>query len=423
MDTHLQGELGENACLATLNHDAIRNTGAWPAAETQEDMILHADWYVNLVTDCRRIIADARSDFIKQAQIQILEVYHSLGARIKDSVLGRGRPRVGAGGRTLRDLASDLGVSDWTLHVSMEFARRYTTVQAYLAKVPSLRAARAGKNSDAVSNFSHIEPVPSWHETVQLLYARDRRVLAEDYDLAQAIPVAFSIDAQPLSTSVIPYNVWRLSPIRPRGYGSSKFRGNTPPEVLVQCILRYTRPDNLVLDCMAGHGTTVDVCRFLGRRIIASDIKSWREDIVPADAETVKLDGPVDFVFMHVPYLGTYRYTDEPADLSGMGLAQFEEKLDRIIAHVTEALKPKKFLAILVGDVRDSGLVDLSGRVSAIGQRHLNLWDKVIVETTNPGAHASAAHGGMGILLERARRGNYLLRTCDTLLVFRKEAR
>lgn len=37
-----------------------------------------------------------------------------------------------------------------------------------------------------------------------------------------------------------------------------------------------------------------------------------------------------------------------------------------------------------------------------------------IVETTNPGAHASAGHDN------RARRGNYLLRTCDTLLLLRR---
>jgi hypothetical protein len=171
---------------------------------------------------------------------------------------------------------------------------------------------------------------------------------------------------------------------------------------------------------MAGSGTTVDVCRALGRNVIASDIKAWRRDILAADAETVKLDRPLDLVFIHVPYLGMYQYTDEPDDLSRMNLAQFGEKFDRIIAHVTEPLKPGKFLAILVGDVRKQGLIDLAAVVSMVAQRHLKLWDKAIVETTNPGAHASAGHDNMGLLLDRARRGNFLLRTCDTLLVFRK---
>jgi hypothetical protein len=171
---------------------------------------------------------------------------------------------------------------------------------------------------------------------------------------------------------------------------------------------------------MAGSGTTVDVCKALGRKLIASDIKAWRGDIAAADAETLALKSPVDFVFMHIPYLDMYEYTNEPGDLSRMNLTDLEMKLDRIIAHVTEGLKPGKFLAILVGDVRKRGLIDLTAVVSIVGQRHLKLWDKAIVETTNPGAHASAGHDNMGLLLDRARRGNFLLRTCDTLLVFRK---
>jgi hypothetical protein len=50
------------------------------------------------------------------------------------------------------------------------------------------------------------------------------------------------------------------------------------------------------------------------------------------------------------------------------------------------------------------------GEVKMDGETHR----LAIVETTNPGAHASAGHDN------RARRGNYLLRTCDTLLLLRR---
>jgi hypothetical protein len=126
---------------------------------------------------------------------------------------------------------------------------------------------------------------------------------------------------------------------------------------------------------------------------------------------------------MHIPYLDMYEYTDHPADLSKMQLSDFEEKLEKILAHIAESLKPSKFLAILVGDIRKSGLVDLTASVSLIGQRHLKLWDKAIIETTNIGAHGSAAHGNIGLLMNRARRLNFLIPIHDTLLIFRKDAK
>jgi len=375
-------------------------------------------WYVDLLADCRRIIAGARSDLVEQAQMRILETYHKLGARIKDSVLGRGRPKRKTDDKRLRDLARELGVSEWTLGACLRFARQYPSVEAYLAEVPTLRALQAKKNSDGVSSFPNIEPLPSWHETVQLLFVRQAALA--DHRKVHEVPMILHADADPLPTELIPHSVWKLPATRPRGYGSHEFRGNTPPDVIVQCLRRYTQPGDLVLDCMAGSGTTVDVCQALGRRVIASDIKGWRPDISAVDAENVTLNEPSDFVFMHIPYLGIYEYTNEPDDLSRMKLTDFEMKLDRIIAHVTEALKPGRFLAILVGDVRKQGLIDLTAVVSMVAQRHLKLWDKAIVETTNPGAHASAGQDNMGLLLDRARRGNYLLRTCDTLLVFRR---
>jgi len=376
-------------------------------------------WYVDLVADCRRIIADARCDLVQEAQMRILETHHKLGIRIKDSVLGRGRPKKETNDKRLRDLARDLGVSEWTLGACLRFARQYPSVEAYLAEVPTLRALQAKKNSDGVSSFSNIEPLPSWHETVQLLFARQQAALADHRDVHE-VPLIIHAGADPLPRELIPYSVWDLAATRPSGYGSHEFRGNTPPEVVVQCLERYTQLGDLVLDCMAGSGTTVDVCQVLGRRIIASDIKRWRPDISAVDAENVTVNEPADLVFMHIPYLDIYEYTTDPGDLSHMKLTDFEEKLDRIIAHVSEFLKPGGFLAILVGDVRKSGLIDLTAHVSMVGQRHLKLWDKAVIVTSNPGAHASAGHDNMGLLLDRARRGNYLLRTCDTLLVFRR---
>jgi hypothetical protein len=56
-----------------------------------------------------------------------------------------------------------------------------------------------------------------------------------------------------------------------RGYWAThigNYRGNWSPYIPRNLILRYTAPGDLVLDQMAGSGTTVVECKLLGRRAV-----------------------------------------------------------------------------------------------------------------------------------------------------------
>ena len=48
--------------------------------------------------------------------------------------------------------------------------------------------------------------------------------------------------------------------------GNNKFQGVTPAFIIYNLITRYTQPDDLVVDPMAGSGTTIDVCKEEGRK-------------------------------------------------------------------------------------------------------------------------------------------------------------
>ncbi|MDO8726780.1 MAG: DNA methyltransferase [Candidatus Methanoperedens sp.] len=50
------------------------------------------------------------------------------------------------------------------------------------------------------------------------------------------------------------------------------YRGNWSPYIPRNLILRYTAPGDLVLDQMAGSGTTLVECKLLGRRAVGVDI-------------------------------------------------------------------------------------------------------------------------------------------------------
>ena len=56
-----------------------------------------------------------------------------------------------------------------------------------------------------------------------------------------------------------------------------------PPAIVAHALHYYTLPDALVVDPMAGGGTTLDVCQSMGRRCLAYDLHPARPEIRPHD--------------------------------------------------------------------------------------------------------------------------------------------
>lgn len=69
--------------------------------------------------------------------------------------------------------------------------------------------------------------------------------------------------------------------------GDNKYPGVTPAFIIYNMVKRYTEPGDLVVDPMAGSGTTLDVCKEEGRKCIAYDIASPRSDIIQKDRKSV----------------------------------------------------------------------------------------------------------------------------------------
>ena len=66
----------------------------------------------------------------------------------------------------------------------------------------------------------------------------------------------------------------------------------------------------MVVDPMAGSGTTIDVCKTFSRKIKAFDLNPTRKDIIENDSRNVPLRaGVVDLVFLHPPYLDMVKYS------------------------------------------------------------------------------------------------------------------
>lgn len=161
------------------------------------------------------------------------------------------------------------------------------------------------------------------------------------------------------------------------GFASSQTGTSIFDPVLCELAYRwFCQPGGLVLDPFAGGSVRGIVAAKLGRRYVGIDIRAEQvesnvaqlgclgdSDPVPTwivgdsrgIAGLVGADFPgADFMFSCPPYADLERYSDNPADLSTMGYAEFRVAYAEIIAASCRLLKPDRFACFVVGDVRDS---------------------------------------------------------------------
>ncbi|HIQ49289.1 MAG TPA: class I SAM-dependent methyltransferase, partial [Aquifex aeolicus] len=135
--------------------------------------------------------------------------------------------------------------------------------------------------------------------------------------------------------------------------GNNRYPGVTPAFIIYNLIHRYTEPGDLVLDPMAGSGTTIDVCKEEGRKVIAFDIVPTRKDIIQADARSMPIKSEsVDFIFIDSPYSDNIRYNDHPKNIGHIPATDesFFDELEKVMKEAYRVLKQGKYLAWLIGD-------------------------------------------------------------------------
>ena len=171
-----------------------------------------------------------------------------------------------------------------------------------------------------------------------------------------------------------PYDVWSFKHDRAFGIPHP---GSIPPAVVAHTLHYYTAPGALVIDPMAGGGTTLDVCESMGRRCLAYDLHPVRPEIRPHDVnEGLPLESHgCDLIFCDPPYhtMLARRYgTDGVANVP---LSSWIAFLERLAAHC-EPRRSASLAAmsgtrisrsIVNGFVRSSASETLNERSSAAG--------------------------------------------------------
>jgi SAM-dependent methyltransferase len=184
---------------------------------------------------------------------------------------------------------------------------------------------------------------------------------------------------------------------------SSDYRGNWPPQLPRNLIMKYSKKNDIVLDPFVGGGTTLIEAYLLRRRSIGIDInplairlsnkrireleqrsekagkrlsRRCRPVVKKGDARNSSKillglghgSNSVDLVCAHPPYLDALRYTEDiNRDLSHISNTEmFCTEIQKIAGEIHKVLKDQGRCAILVGDVRKEG------RIVSLGFELLN---------------------------------------------------
>ena len=203
---------------------------------------------------------------------------------------------------------------------------------------------------------------------------------------------------------------------------SSDYRGNWPPQLVRNLILKFTKPGDQILDAFVGGGTTLVEAWLLGRKSVGIDLSKlalqttraklsemarlaerdarinlsdeFRPEVIGGDAlrleslaskrgigpETVKL------ICAHPPYLDSLQFTDNNRhDLSRIRDPEiFYRRMEAFARHASRMLAPDGVCALLIGDVRKKGqLIPLGFDSVARFQRHGLHLESIVIKTQN----------------------------------------
>lgn len=199
--------------------------------------------------------------------------------------------------------------------------------------------------------------------------------------------------------------------------GDNKFQGVTPAFIIWNLVQRYTKPGDLVVDPMAGSGTTIDVCKEEGRRVICYDINPQHPEVIKNDSRHIPLeDNSVDMVFIDSPYGDNVRYSDEPEDIGKISAEdeRFYEELEKVAKEIFRILKPGKVMGWLIGDQW------VKRRFTPVGLKVYNMLtqffdpvDIICVVRRGQSSHTGLWH-------YRAKKFNFFLRGFKYLLIMHK---
>lgn len=158
---------------------------------------------------------------------------------------------------------------------------------------------------------------------------------------------------------------------------SGIYRGNWSPYIPRNLIIRYSQPNDWILDQFLGSGTTLIEAKLLSRNAIGTDVNpssllsankniafacKHQPDIIIKESDARNLDfiksESIDLICTHPPYADIIKYSREiKDDLSRMKYPFFLKEMQSVAKEAYRVLKKGKYCAIMMGDIRCRGSI------------------------------------------------------------------
>jgi transposase len=211
------------------------------------------------------------------------------------------------------------------------------------------------------------------------------------------------------------YNLWQFN-ICNEHYGMD-YPGRIPGQIVENLLYYYTEPFDIVVDPMAGGGTTIDVCKAMLRRYRAYDINPVRPDIKQWDITQGFPDEckGCDLIFLDPPYWKQKRgeYSDHETNLANLSLDDFYSAMDNIFASAHSVLKKNGRIALIIGPTQEDEVIyDHAFQLYKLLEKRFTFVNRIIVPYT------TQIHGGNYVKMAKEKKR--LLYLTRDLVVFKK---
>lgn len=149
------------------------------------------------------------------------------------------------------------------------------------------------------------------------------------------------------------YDVWNFGKLDNK-YGMD-YPGRIPGQFIENILYYFTKPFDIVVDPMAGGGTTIDVCKTYFRRWQAYDIEPVREDIVKHNIRNgfPEKARNCDLIFLDPPYWKKKEKEYPKNSISRLDKEEYLKFFRELIPMCKKALNQNGHLAFLMSNYID----------------------------------------------------------------------